>query len=79
MAGEDRTPSECNEMNRFRATWIIGVPALALHVSAGIVWAQRNAQVPDHEEGWLKWAVAAGLGVVICITGFVNAKRSHLT
>lgn len=66
-------------MNRFPATWIIAATALALHVSAGTAWAQRNGNVPDHEESWLKWAIAAGLAVVVCITGFINAKRSHLT
>ena len=66
-------------MNRFRGTWIIVAAAMALHASAGIVWAQKDGKVPDHEESWLKWAIAGGLAVVICITGFINAKRSHLT
>ena len=65
-------------MNRFRRAWII-VATAALHASAGIVWAQEDSGPAEHEEGWLKWAVAGGLAVVICITGFINAKRTHLT
>lgn len=65
-------------MARFRRFWLIIAPAAALHLSAGLVFAQKAARIPDEEEGWLKWAIAAGLGVIICITGLLNAKRSHM-
>lgn len=65
-------------MNRIRLAAFTFAVTIPLHVSAGLVWAQKDGKVPEHEEGWLKWAVAAGLAVVICITGFINAKRSHL-
>lgn len=53
--------------------------ATVVHVSPAIAWAQKSAVAADEEKSWLKWAVALGLGVVICGTGFINAKRSHLT
>ena len=66
-------------MAKMRWFCSVGLTAVTLHVCAATVWAQKNAPVPDEEDGWLKWAVAAGLAVVICVTGFLNAKRSHLT
>lgn len=52
--------------------------AAAVHLSPAIAWAQKSTVSADEEQGWMKWAIAAGLGVVICVTGFINAKRSHL-
>ncbi len=66
-------------MGRMRRFWMVAGPAVVVHVSAGAAWAQKEARVPDEEDGWLKFAVAFGLAVVICTTGFINAKRSHLT
>lgn len=50
-----------------------------LHTAGALVWAQKEARAPDEEGGMLKWGVALGLGVVICLSGILNAKRSHLT
>ena len=78
MSDQRTALAGCNDMNWFRRNGII-VAAAALHASAEIVWAQKDSGPADHEEGWLKWAVAGGLAVVICITGFINAKRTHLS
>jgi hypothetical protein len=41
-------------------------------------WAQRPARLPEDESGILQWVIAAGIAVVICVTAFLNPKRSHL-
>lgn len=40
--------------------------------------AQTPGQFANEESGWLVWTVLAGAGLIICATGFMNAKRSHL-
>ena len=66
-------------MKRIRTGCFAAASAIFLHLSPGIAWAQQDGVAPEAEETWLKWAVAAGLAVIICITGFINARRSHLT
>lgn len=56
----------------------LAVGAFAFHVSAVAALAQRPGQIPDEDGGMLQWAVVGGVGVVICLTGFLNSKRSHL-
>ena len=66
-------------MNRKRAR-IGGAAAamVALHATAGSVFAQTTPTLPPEEGGWIKWAIAGGVLAVVCLVGFLNAKRSHL-
>jgi len=41
--------------------------------------AQTQANLPGEDSGLLAWAIAAGLAVIVLLTGFLNPKRSHLT
>jgi len=47
-------------------------------VLASEVLAQVPGQFANEESSWLIWAVLAGAGLIICATGFMNPKRSHL-
>jgi len=40
-------------------------------------FAQKPAQVAESEGGILPWLIAAGICGVICISAFLNPKRSH--
>ncbi len=51
--------------------------AIAL-LSNGVAVAQAPGRPVDRESGWLTWVVAGGIIVVVCLSGFLNAKRSHL-
>ena len=44
----------------------------------GSVFAQVPGQYANEESSLLVWGVLAGAGLIICATGFMNAKRSHL-
>lgn len=54
------------------------VAAIVLHGSALSAWAQKPAKPPEDDSGILQWVIAAGIAVVICVTAFMNPKRSHL-
>lgn len=47
-------------------------------MSNGVTMAQAPGNPVDRESGWLTWVIAGGIIVVACLTGFLNAKRSHL-
>lgn len=64
-------------MTRFRRFWMIIAPAAAVHLSAGNAWAQKIGRVPETETDWTMWAIAAGLGILICVMGLINVRRSH--
>jgi len=49
-----------------------------IHVTSYPAQAQVQATLPGEDGGMLQWGVAAGIAVVICLTGFLNPKRSHL-
>ncbi len=66
-------------MVRPRPSWWIAAGGLAMHLTAATVWAQKRGRVPDEDSGWLQWGIAVGLAVVICVSAFLNPKRSHLT
>jgi len=51
----------------------------ALTVMSRVALAQSPATVAEEESGWLVWAVFLGAALVICATGFMNPKRSHLS
>jgi len=40
--------------------------------------AQTPGTVANEEPSYLVWVVFAGAAVIICATGFMNSKRSHL-
>jgi len=54
------------------------VAAVFVHGSALSAWAQKPTKPPEGDSGVLPWVIAAGIAVVICITAFLNPKRSHL-
>ena len=47
-------------------------------MSNGVAVAQTPGTPMERESGWLTWVIAGGLIIVVCLTGFLNAKRSHL-
>ncbi|MEK6799837.1 MAG: hypothetical protein AABZ12_12800 [Planctomycetota bacterium] len=49
----------------------------AMHLTASSAWAQLPARLPGTDNSLLAWGIAAGLVVVVCITGFLDPKRSH--
>jgi hypothetical protein len=54
------------------------VAAAVVHASALSAWAQKPTKPPEDDSGVLQWVIAAGIVVVICVTAFLNPKRSHL-
>ena len=54
------------------------IAAVVVHGTAVSAWAQKPIRPPEDEGGVLTWVVAAGIAVVICVTAFLNPKRSHL-
>jgi hypothetical protein len=46
--------------------------------SGGPVLAQAPGKVANEEASYLVWVVFAGAVLVICASGFMNPKRSHL-
>jgi hypothetical protein len=62
-----------------RKSFLAGVVALGVHLTAATAWAQRPASVPAEGGGYLPWLIAAGIAVLVCVCAFLNPKRSHLT
>jgi len=57
----------------------VGAAALGVFfVTGNVAFAQRAATLPKEDGGVLQWVVAAGIVFVICVTAFLNPKRSHL-
>ena len=54
------------------------IAAVIVHGSALSAWAQKPTKPPEGDSGILQWVIAAGIAVVICVTAFLNPKRSHL-
>ena len=52
---------------------------LVMHWTAADAWAQRSTGLGDDEGVILRWAIAAGVVVIIGLPAFLNPKRSHLT
>ncbi len=57
-------------------TWVASM--VLIHLASFPAQAQVHATLPGEDGGMLQWGVAAGVAVVICLTGFLNPKRSHL-
>ena len=53
------------------------VAMLAVHMFAVSARAQQTGRLPEEEGGLLQWCIAAGIVLVVCITAFMNPKRSH--
>lgn len=49
-----------------------------LTAASQVALAQTPATVAEEESGYLVWVVFLVAGLVICATGFMNPKRSHL-
>ena len=54
------------------------LPAAALALLADSAMAQAPGRVAGEDAGYLQWIVFGGIAVVVCATGFLNPKRSHL-
>ena len=61
---------------RYRRPAVVAM--LAVHMLAVSARAQQTGNLPEEESGLLQWCIAAGIVLVICITAFLNPKRSHL-
>ena len=56
--------------------WICAVVATLLWNS--VAQAQTPLSIPESDGGFLPWAVAGGIAVMILVPAFLNPKRSHL-
>ena len=54
------------------------VSAAAVVLLADSAMAQAPGRVAGEDSGYLQWIVFGGIAVVVCATGFLNSKRSHL-
>jgi len=63
-----------NVGSRLRRFW----PCAFVMMFSGVAVAQAPGRPVDRESGWLTWVIAGGIIIVVCLTGFLNAKRSHL-
>jgi hypothetical protein len=52
--------------------------AAAVALLADSAMAQAPGRVPGEDAGYLQWIVFGGIAFVVCATGFLNPKRSHL-
>jgi glycosyltransferase involved in cell wall biosynthesis len=67
-------------VGRSRRPWIVLLVGLAVQFAGASAWAQRPVhQMPEEESSLLPWGIALGLAAIICLSAFLNPKRSHLT
>ena len=50
----------------------------AFLATSGRALSQTPGTVANEESSYLIWVVFAGAALIICATGFMNPKRSHL-
>ena len=74
MQGFDRVRKDCT---RLRPGLVKAGAIIALHLTSAAAWAQRGVALPNEDKGFLQWGVGLGLGVLICVSAFLNSKRSH--
>ncbi len=76
-----RRPRGGWKMLRPSRGWLrVGGGALTAHlIMAATVWAQKPGRIPDDDSGWLQWGIAVAIAIIVCVTAFINPKRSHLT
>lgn len=48
-----------------------------LYAGSGAAFAQEAARLPEPEGVAITWAIGIALVVVVCVTAFINPKRSH--
>jgi len=67
-------------MRRHTALRNIGraVALAAAVTTSGTAWAQGPARLVDRESAWINWLVLVGVILVVCMSGFLKSKRSHL-
>ncbi len=72
---------------RIWSRWTVSIRAICFRFATGIfalaltahsASAQTPGRVAVEDSGYLQWVVFLGLAVVVCATGFLNPKRSHL-
>lgn len=51
---------------------------VTVHAATSEALAQKVATPTDEDGGMLSWLIAAGIIVVVCLSAFINPKRSHL-
>ncbi|MEK7711219.1 MAG: hypothetical protein AAB341_04915 [Planctomycetota bacterium] len=56
----------------------LAAAAAAVVLLADSAMAQTPGRVAGEDAGYLQWIVFGGIAVVVCATGFLNSKRSHL-
>jgi hypothetical protein len=61
-----------------RRMWQLAACAGAFLATSRSALGQAPASVADEESGYLVWVVLGGAVLIICATGFMNPKRSHL-
>lgn len=54
------------------------VAALGGFLWPALLQAQAPVAVKPEDGGYLQWAVAGGIGVMVVVSAFLNPKRSHL-
>lgn len=61
-----------------RCACSLRLAAAAAVLLADSAMAQAPGRVAGADAGYLQWIVFGGIAVVVCATGFLNSKRSHL-
>ena len=63
-----------------RGVWTRGIclsGAAFLAAAHGVVFAQKPATIPTEDNGLVQYVIAGLIMLVISITGFLKAHRSH--
>ena len=79
MTMRNRSKLDAGVFSWHRGAIFLLAGATAFHESATLVVAQTPASLRENKESWLPWVIAAALAVLVCVTAFINPKRSHLT
>ena len=77
MRGHRRFWTRCRSLRSVRRGWLAAGVLLAMHATAGSAWAQNAVRLPEEDKGLVQWAVALGIIILICISAFMNPKRTH--
>jgi len=60
-----------------RWTSRIAIAGCACSVLTQPALAQEPARIPEAEGSVITWVVAVALILLVCVTAFINPKRSH--
>ncbi len=58
--------------------WGLAAAVFAFATSTTSALAQVPARLPEQDGGYMQWVIFGGLAVIVCATGFLSSKRSHL-